>query len=243
MVAFSSLVLALSAASSAFALPNGKAMLEMAKRSVTPNAEGTNNGFFYSMWSDGTGDVTYTNGDAGEYTVEWTDCGDFVAGKGWNPGSDLDVTYSGTWETTANAYLSVYGWTEDPLVEFYIVDKYGDYDPATGLTELGTVDSDDGTYKIYQTTRDDASSVEGTSTFKQYWSVRTEGRIGGTVTTKNHFDAWESLGLELGTFNYMIVAVEGYESSGSATITVQSSSESTESHTTESTDSTEEDCE
>ncbi|PYH95704.1 hypothetical protein BO71DRAFT_350827 [Aspergillus ellipticus CBS 707.79] len=227
MVAISSLALALSAATSALALPNGQALRDMAKRGVTANAEGTNNGFFYSFWSDGTGDVTYTNGDAGEYTVEWTDCGDFVAGKGWNPGSAKDVTYSGSWETNANSYLSVYGWTEDPLIEFYINEKYGDYDPASGLTELGTVESDGGTYKIYQTTRTDASSVEGTATFKQYWSVRTEGRTSGTVTTQNHFDAWEKLGLEMGTFNYMIVAVEGYESSGSATITVESSSEST----------------
>ncbi|GKZ32416.1 hypothetical protein AbraIFM66950_001782 [Aspergillus brasiliensis] len=228
MVAYSSLLLALSAASSTLALPNGKALLDMAKRSLTSSAEGESNGYFYSFWTNGEGDVTYTNGDAGEYTVEWTDCGNFVAGKGWNPGSSQAVTYSGSWETNANAYLSVYGWTTSPLVEFYIVDKYGDYDPSSGLTELGTVDSDDGTYKIYETTRENADSIEGTATFKQYWSVRTEGRIGGTVTTQNHFDAWENLGLELGTFNYMIVATEGYESSGSATITVDASSDSTE---------------
>ena len=203
-----------------FSIPVGAAANAEANKTVTSNSTGTHNGYFYTFWQEASGGTMNLGAD-GNYSLTWnTAAKNIVVGKGWNPGSNRSVTYSGTWNCNGNCYLALYGWTTNPLIEYYVVENYGNYNPSSGSTRLGSITTDGSTYDIYRTQRVNQPSIQGTATFYQYWSVRQSKRTGGTITTANHFNAWAASGLTLGTHNYQVMASEGYYSSGTSNITV-----------------------
>lgn len=89
MVSFSSLALGLLTLAGALALPGDMSGDFSKRQAITSPQTGTNNGYYYSFWTNGAGSVSYTNGAAGQYSVTWSNQngGDFTCGKGWQPGS------------------------------------------------------------------------------------------------------------------------------------------------------------
>ncbi len=189
---------------------------------VTSNQTGTNNGFYYSYWRSG-GSATMNLGSSGNYSLTWSG-GNVVAGKGWNPGSARTVGYNcGVWSPSGWARLAVYGWTTSPLIEYYVIEKWSGSGNAPGGTNVGTVTSDGATYTIWKHQQVSQPSIQGTQTFWQYISVRNSQNSTGanhSVTMGNHFNAWKSKIGSMGAHNYMILATEGYNGSGSCNVTV-----------------------
>lgn len=129
------------------------------------------------------------------------------------------ITHAGSFDVESGlASLSVYGWSTDPLVEYYIIDD--EVDMSQSGTQKGTVYSDGSTYTIWENERVNEPSIEGTSTFNQYISIRDSPRVSGTVTVENHFQAWADLGMDLGTLNFQVIAVESWDGSGNCYQTV-----------------------
>ncbi|KAJ7208319.1 endo-1,4-beta-xylanase [Mycena pura] len=219
------------AGTSALFLPSGNFTFPtnttaLSARGVQGPGSGTFDGFFWQNFVAGSFDVIFTNIAGGQYEVQWQGSGDFVVGQGFNPGSTSRVmNFNAQWgpNPASASILSVYGWSTNPLVEYYINEDANQFNLGTansGTTLKGTVVSDGSTYDIYEHTQVNQPSIQGTATFNQYLSVRRNKRTSGSVTVQNHVNAWASLGMHLGTMNLQIIAVEGLDSSGQATVTV-----------------------
>ncbi|HTU74905.1 MAG TPA: glycoside hydrolase family 11 protein [Trebonia sp.] len=202
-------------------LPGGSAR---AATQICSNQTGTNGGMFYQSWSNGQGSACITLNSANSYSTTWSGIGDFVDGVGWNPGSSNTVSFSSSLSASGGTSLiSLYGWSTNPLVEYYITENYVG-SPNTAGTYEGQVTSDGGTYNIYEHQQVNQPCITGNScTFEQYLAYRTSPVSSGTITTQNFINAWASHGMNLGTLNYQILATESYGGgSGNSSVTVNS---------------------
>ena len=191
---------------------------------ITENELGTIDGYDYELWKDhGTTDMTLTGGAT--FTCNWSEINNalfrigekFDCTKTWEEIGETTIDYGADYYPVGNSYLCVYGWTREPLVEYYVVQSWGNWRPP-GAAAIATVEIGDATYDIYETERVNQPSIDGTQTFKQYWSVRKGKRTEDTICLTDHFRAWEEQGLTLGKLYEVALTVEGYQSSGTATI-------------------------
>ena len=191
---------------------------------ITENELGTVDGHDYELWKDrGTTDMTLTGGAT--FTCNWSDINNalfrigrkFDCTQTWEEIGTITIDYGADYYPVGNSYLCVYGWTREPLVEYYVVQSWGTWRPP-GAEAVATVEIGDATYDIYETERINQPSIDGTRTFKQYWSVRKGKRTEDTICLTEHFRVWEEQGLELGKLYEVALTVEGYQSSGTAKV-------------------------
>jgi hypothetical protein len=209
---------------------------------VCSNQKGNAGGFAYELWTSGSnmGCMTVFNG--GAFSATWTNADDYLARVGLN----FDMTKTPAQVGTISAdfaetktggdglvYVGIYGWTDAPLREFYILDDWGSTMPGgtssdgTPRDHVGTITVDGGTYEVWKKTRTNKPAITGDNkTFDQYFSIRQTARQCGHISISEHFTKWQGLGLQLGKLFEAKVLVEAQMSTGTvsfskATVTVK----------------------
>lgn len=192
----------------------------------TADGQGNSNGDDnYTLWHDGSGSMKMTvYGKNAAFKAEWNNAGDFLARTGlqWGNGKNYsdygNVTADFNFTKSGNgggySYMGIYGWSKNPLVEYYIVENGFWTTPPNasalgGATPKGSFDVDGGTYDIYTYQRVNKPSIEGnSSTFMQFWSVRRTPRTCGHISISEHWKKWASLGMTLGKMYEAKILVE-----------------------------------
>ena len=187
--------------------------------------------YSYDLWSDnmGSGCITVYGVDAA-FKANWMNVGDWIARVGLS--FDKTKTYSqlGTFASdfsytvtgvTSGGFgnVGIYGWTVNPLHEFYIEENW--LGKAPNFTKVGSFTIDgEGTYEVMTNTQTNQPNITGTNaTFVQFWSVRTTPRTCGHISVSKHFDQWAKLGLTMGMMEEARISVEGQNNSGTIDFT------------------------
>ena len=207
-------------------------------KAADQQTRGNIGGYDYEMWNQNGQGQASMNPSAGSFTCSWSNIENFLARMGKNYdskkqnykqiGKNIVLTYDVEYTPRGNSYMCVYGWTRNPLMEYYIVEGWGDWrPPGDGAERKGNVTLNGNTYDIAKTMRYNQPSLDGTATFPQYWSIRqtsgsrnnTQNNMSGQIDVTKHFDAWSKAGLDMsGTLYEVSLNIEGYRSNGSANV-------------------------
>ncbi|KAL6617778.1 concanavalin A-like lectin/glucanase domain-containing protein [Neocallimastix sp. 'constans'] len=185
----------------------------------------------YEMWAD-SGYNTATFYSDGSFLCKFYQTKDYLCRTGLSFDStkthkqighiyaDYKVVKGGV-SGVDYSYIGVYGWSRNPLVEYYIVDNWlSAYRPGdwVGNKKYGNYVIDGAYYTIYENTRY-GPTIEGNKSFKQYFSIRDNPKDCSTIDVTAHFNQWEKLGMKLGNLYEVKILGEagsnGYGASGS----------------------------
>ncbi|ORX40356.1 concanavalin A-like lectin/glucanase [Piromyces finnis] len=195
---------------------------------VTSNKVGTIGSVGYELWAD-SGNNSATFYSDGSFSCTFQNAKDYLCRTGLSFDStkthdQLGHMYADFKLVKQNiqnvdySYVGIYGWSRNPLVEYYIVDNWlsqwrpGDW---VGNKKHGDFVIDGATYTVYENTRY-GPSIDGDTQFKQFFSIRQQARDCGTIDITAHFQQWEKLGMKLGKMHEAKVLGEA-GSTGSGT--------------------------
>ena len=203
------------------------------KVEVSTNKVGSfSNGIGYELWNEGGNGGSATFYDDGSFNCKMTGAKDYLCRAGLSFNSDKTHAELGHMKADFKlvknnlsgiqySYIGIYGWTREPLVEWYIVDNTGsDYMPGDWVAQgssakkHGVYDIDGAKYTVYEGDRTSYSIDGDNKYFKQYFSVRTSKRDCGTIDITAHFKKWEELGMKMGKMHEAKILGEAGNSEG-----------------------------
>ena len=177
------------------------------------------------MWYQG-GNNSVTYYENGTFKAVWSGTNDCIVSVGYYYGTpgvnpenmqyDCYFKHSKAGSGGGYNFIGIHGWTVNPLVEFYIIDDWYNK-PGAGLLgqKKGEATIDGATYEIYQNTRNNQPSIDGTNTFPQFFSLRKSARNSGHIDASAHFKKYKSLGMNLGNVYELRYFIEVGGGSGS----------------------------
>ncbi|OUM60792.1 glycoside hydrolase family 11 protein [Piromyces sp. E2] len=179
----------------------------------TGNKVGNIGGVGYELWAD-SGNNSATFYSDGSFSCSFQNAKDYLCRSGLS--FDSTKTHSQIGQMYADfklvkqnianvdySYVGIYGWTRNPLVEYYIVDNWlSQYRPGdwVGNKKHGDFMIDGAQYTVYENDRY-GPSIDGNTQFKQYFSIRQQPRDCGTINISAHFAQWEKLGMRMGNMH------------------------------------------
>jgi hypothetical protein len=196
------------------------------------NASGNAGGLSWSLWSNAlNSNSCITTYDAPAFSASWVESGDFLARIGLEFGSsakpytdygtiEAHFSYNKTGTGGGYAYIGMYGWSNEPCVEWYIVDdSYNNFPfDAWNATQTGTAFIDGEDYKLFRNSTNGTGGSRcnmGETQWDQFWSIRQSARQCGVISVTDHFDAWVQAGMNMGKVLEVKILVEVGGGSGS----------------------------
>ncbi len=195
------------------------------------NLAGTLGAYTWDLFANGSSACITPFGVGAAYDATWNNSGDLVAREGvffdqtrtFSQIGTIAVDFSETKTGSAGgfSYIGAYGWSNNPVHEYYIIDDSFSPLPTTAgslgplTTAMGTAVLDGATYSFYTQPIQGQTPFNTASGYIRYYSVRHTARTCGRISVTDHFNAWASVGMTLGNLEETTILTETGGGTGS----------------------------
>lgn len=207
------------------------------------NESGIHGLFDYMYWNQENGSISVDFKNRRGYDFTWTDVDDCLCMTGdlfVRDGFDEDlnpvkvrqelygnpvIEYRAITDAEGKYFFGAYGWFGDPDDEFFIIDDWGETKPVFSSDPVAVVESDGAVYDVYKEMIDSGFAVIRDKYTYRYYSVRREKKsadsnmMSGTISLYEHFNAFKKLGAKTDSPYEIMLATEGFDSSGTMHVT------------------------